>query len=424
MTTNHHHDPLGRWRATLVGLLLFPGCAATDPPPADGTIDAAAADLPRAPDATADLGATAPDIPTVTPDDAPRMDAARDAGRLDVPADAGATLDVRAADVARDATRPDPVRGFAGNYSSPSIVRVGATYHAYFAAQSLGGRRYHTPHATFTADGDFEFVGEALPHLGARAEEDGAVWAPGVARIDPDHWMLYYTGHLLGTPEKKCLWRARSATPHGPFVDDFDGPMFCADGSLWAIDAYPVEDARGTWHLSARVDRPGGINTIQIRELGALGQHFASGSRWLELTHNAPTWWEQPVMENAGIVRLAPPSGEPHWFVFYTGGSWQDNRYGVGYADCGAGLSDGACTRVTTAGPWLGTDPGEGVYGPGTPTFYTDVADRVMMGVQAWQHSGGTSNPRNRGQIMRTYRVSVDNAYRPTATLVRVDLQP
>jgi len=46
------------------------------------------------------------------------------------------------------------------------------------------------------------------------------------------------------------------------------------------------------------------------------------------------------------------------------------------------------------------------------------------MSVQAWQYSGGTGNPRNRGQIMRTYRVTIDNAYRPTARLVRVDLQP
>ncbi len=385
--------------AALLGAALLSACGADDAP--------AAAPSPDAPP----LVDAAPDAPDV-PDVPALMDGAPPARDATAPGDGPAAHDAG----------PPAVHGFVGRYSSPSIVRVGSRYHAWFAAQSIGGRRYHAPHATFTADGDFTFEGEGLPHLGARAEEDGVTWAPGVARLDASHWMIYYTAHLLGTPEKKCLWRAHADGPGGPFVDDFDGPLFCADGTLWAIDAYPVEDSRGGWYLGARIDQPGGINTIQLRALGPFGRDFAPGSRWVELTHNAPSWWEQPVMENAGIVRLAPPSGQPHWFVFYSARAWDGDSYAVGYADCGTGLGDGACTRVTTTGPWLATDAGDGVYGPGTPTFYTDEAGDTLMSVQAWRYSGGTSNPRNQGQIMRTYRVTVNDALRPRATLVRVDL--
>jgi hypothetical protein len=41
--------------------------------------------------------------------------------------------------------------------------------------------------------------------------------------------------------------------------------------------------------------------------------------------------------------------------------------------------------------------------------------------VQAWEHSGGVGNPLNHGQIMRTYKLTIGDDYRPTATLERVD---
>lgn len=315
------------------------------------------------------------------------------------------------------------VHGYTGAYKSPTIVRDGSTYHAYFAADRVGGGRRNTPHATFTADGDWTFVGEALPTMGAQALDDGnyPVWAPAVARIDPTHWMLYYTGQLSDSVEKKCIWRAHAASADGPFVDDYGGPMYCADASLWAIDPYLVKDAQGDWHLAARIDEAGGINTVKIRKLGPLGAQFATGSAWIELTRNQPTSWEQPVLENAGVVRLHPSTGDAHWFVFYSGGAWDDNSYAVGYADCGTSIN-GPCTKKTPTAPWLATKAADGVFGPGTPTFYTNDAGDQMMSVQAWRFSGGKSNPMNDGQIMRTYTLTVDDNYAPHASLVRVDL--
>lgn len=325
-------------------------------------------------------------------------------------------------------TPKDGGAGFPGAYSSPTIVREGSVYHAYFAQQTFGGKHYNVPHATFTETGGWTVVGEALPHLGAQADDGPGrytVWAPSAAKIGPNRWMLYYTAHLAGTVSKKCIWRAHATSPEGPFVDDYAGPIVCSPSSetLWTIDPYLVADAQGTWNLAARVDQAGGINTISLHALDANADQLAGASTWTELTHNSPTSWEQPVMENAGIVRLAPPGGgSPHWFVFYSGGAWSDDSYAVGYADCGVSLAVGACTKGTPNGPWLATDKNAGVFGPGTPTFVTNAAGDTLMMVQAWQYSGGKSNPKNDGQIMRTYAVTIDASYTPTATLVRVDL--
>jgi len=339
---------------------------------------------------------------------------------------AGVDIDVDAAvtaatpDAALDATGAAP-HGYIGAYKSPSIVRVGATYHAFFAADRVAGAHRNVPHATFTADGNWTFAGDALPHLGAQADDNGFVWAPAAAQIDANHWMLYYTAHLAGTASKMCIWRAHAPAPDGPFVDDYDGPIVCPDGTQWAIDPYLVANAQGDWFLAARVDLPGGINTIQLRQLNAGATQFAAGSTWSELTRNAPTSWEQPVLENAGVVRLAPPTGTPHWFVFYSARAWDQNSYAVGYADCGASIA-GPCVKKTPGGPWLATDESQHVFGPGTPTFYTNEAGDMQMSVQAWQYTGGTANPQNdKGQIMRTYAITIDDSYVPQVSLVRVD---
>ena len=70
-------------------------------------------------------------------------------------------------------------------------------------------------------------------------------------------------------------------------------------------------------------------------------------------------------------------------------------------------------------GMWAGP---RGLFGPGTPTFYTDEDGHVMMSIQAWQHHGGESNAENHGQIMRTYQIKVDAEFTPSVKLTRVDL--
>ncbi len=375
----------------------------------------------------ADAAADVPSLDTAN-DDIVSSDTLDDVGFDTVAPDAAGDV---ATDTPRDTTTPDAgmINPFPGSFASPSIVRVGSTYHVYVAQQNINGRHYHIPHATFTADGNFTFVGEALPSLGAQVVDPGEVWAPGVARIDATHWVLYYSSHLAGTTAKKCIFRAHASSPDGPFVDDYGGPLACEAGSLWTIDAYPVLDARGNWNLAARIDQTpppnytlGAVNSIQVRQLGPLGENFAPGSNWIELTNNQSSW-EQPVMENAGIVRLGPPSGAmPHWYVFYSARSFSDATYAIGYADCGTGLTDGNCTKVTTNGPWLETDAAAGLFGPGTPTFYTDESGQPLMSIQAWVAPGGNSNTRNRGGwIMRTYSISVDESFRAHVRLVRID---
>ena len=210
--------------------------------------------------------------------------------------------------------------------------------------------------------------------------------------------------HRTGTESKMCIYRAHADGAHGPFVDDFDGPIECPDSTLWAIDPYPVRDAHGDWHLLARVDEPNGVNTIQIRKLGEYGQHLANGSNWVKLTQITKGGWEEPVMENASIVRL-DANGEKRWYVFYSGGSYRNNSYGVGYADCGTSI-DGPCVKKTVGAPWLSSQPAIHMYGPGTPTFYRDGNGHTIMAVKNSRFLAISHGPRHgKNYEADTYRL-------------------
>ncbi len=126
---------------------------------------------------------------------------------------------------------------------------------------------------------------------------------------------------------------------------------------------------------------------------------------------------------------MDPNGAKAHWFVFYSGRAWDDNSYAVGYADCGEtidgenrGAGQPRCRKVTTNGPWLDTNAKQDLYGPGTPTFYTDESGQKMMSVQTWQFSGGKKNGRNNGQSMRAYAIDVDNDFAPHVKLRHIDL--
>lgn len=335
-----------------------------------------------------------------------------------------------------DELSKNPV-AYLGPYKSPSIVRDGGTYHAYFAKTTLSingnSRTFNVPHATFDEKDTWTKPREALPKLGKGAEPNGVVWAPAVGQIGPNHWMLYYTATLAGHGEKKCIWRAHATSGDGPFVDDYDGPLVCPPDSLWALDAYVVEDMRGHWVLGMRYDVGNGINTIRIRQLNDRGTHFEPGSDSMELTRNHEGSWDQHVMENAGIVRLAPPGGGPgHWYVFYSARHWDDDSYAIGVADCGTTLLDASrntCKKLTPNGPWMRTNANDHLFGPGTPTFYGDGSGKKLMSIQAWRYSGGVApgsphlqENRKQGQIMRTYTIGIDDDYEPHAKLERVDM--
>lgn len=307
---------------------------------------------------------------------------------------------------------------FHGRCGSPSIVRAGARLHAFFPIQGFQGHTVHVAHARSEDDGKTWLrVGDALPQLGPGVKPGSSVWAPAAAKIG-NKWVLYYSAVEAGTEQHFCIFRAESDHPGDAFRDRHGSPIVCPGSGHWAIDPYLVQDSDGSWWLEARYDKADHVNTISVRKLDAAGVDFAAGSEWHELTRIGKGGWEEPVMENAALVQLPVPGAAPHWFVFYSGGSYRNNSYAVGYADCGTHIT-GPCTKKTVAEPWLDNNAGLKMFGPGTPTFWPDAQGAQMMTVNTWKFSGGQDSVDNHGQIMHTFEVHVNANGKPVSTFVR-----
>ena len=89
---------------------------------------------------------------------------------------------------------------FHGRFGSPTIVNDGGKLHAYFPIQQSGGQRVNVAHARSDDDGvTWLDAGDALPKLSREADPNGAVWAPGAAKIADGKRMLFYSAVRKGT---------------------------------------------------------------------------------------------------------------------------------------------------------------------------------------------------------------------------------
>ncbi len=301
---------------------------------------------------------------------------------------------------------------FKGAYASPTIARKGNQLHGYVA--DFGGM--HVPHIVSDGDG-WELKGDAIPKLGKGAA--ARIWAPAVMQMGPKRWVLFYTALRAGS-NQMCIWRAHAKSPNGPFVDE-RGPIIAPAGGKWAIDPYLFRDGKGDPYLLARIDEGNGVNTLKIRKLDEKGTDFARGSSWTQLAEINKGSWEEPVMENAGMVHLSSKDGkQKKWILFYSGGAWSDNSYGIGYVDCGKTLHPANPVKKTPNRPWMSSKPG--MFGPGTPTFYKDKDGTQLMSICAWEHSGGKSNPKNQGkQALFTFKISLNDKGAPVAKFLKKD---
>ncbi len=271
------------------------------------------------------------------------------------------------------------------DFADPFVLRVGNTYHGYATNRAVGGFPVRIPHITSTNLADWSAPTEALTGLGPWAEDGFFNWAPGVLRVSPTRYVLYYASKRAGSSPsgqsgQQCLGRAIASSPEGPFVDELTSPFVCDTGpqGYWSIDPSPFRDAGGKIYLLWRQDgAPSAINRAVIRELAPDGASFAAGSSIVPLVSRDPGSWEDPVLENPSMVEV---SGT--YFVFYSANRWETASYGIGYATCSSVL--GPCQKKTGAGPWFGSVPATTLRGPGGQDFFNDPGGGIWMSMHGW----------------------------------------
>jgi hypothetical protein len=168
---------------------------------------------------------------------------------------------------------------------------------------------------------------------------------------------------------------ATAPDPGGPFVDRSGGPLIFQEDRGGSIDPSPFVDADGSASLLWKSDdnaigRPPSLwgAPLQPDGLGLAGPPVEL------LRHDAA--WEEPLVEAPSLARVA----EGCYLLFYSGGWWESDGYGVGYAT-GAGPL-GPFRKETEAEPWLASEPG--MAGPGGAEVFTAADGGWHIAFHAW----------------------------------------
>jgi beta-xylosidase len=238
----------------------------------------------------------------------------------------------------------------------------------------------------------WEHRGDALPEL-PRWAGWGKTWAPAVLERDSARGsggVPQKARGLGGVPQKEyvlcyavryeaagrqAISLATASDPAGPFTDRSEAPLIFQEDRGGSIDPSPFVDADGTAYLLWKSDNNavGGTASLWGAPLEPDGRALAGPPVEL-LRHDAA--WEDPLIEAPSLARI----DDGRYVLFYSGGWWESDRYGIGYATGGAPL--GPFRKNTADEPWLASEPG--LAGPGGAEVFTDTDGGWHIAFHAW----------------------------------------
>lgn len=265
-----------------------------------------------------------------------------------------------------------------GDFPDPFVLVVGDRAFAY--GTQTGDVNVQVMESADLAR--WEHRGDALPELPGWAGW-GRTWAPSVLAWDGSYVLYYTVRHEAAG--RQCISVATASDPAGPFVDLSAEPLIFQAERGGSIDPSPFVDADGSAFLLWKSDdnAVGGVSSLWGAPLQADGLGLAREAVEV-LRHDAA--WEKPLVEAPSLARVADETrgfgGVPRhrYVLFYSGGWWESDGYGVGYATGSTPL--GPFHKETETGPWLASEPG--MAGPGGAEVFTDTAGEWRIAFHAW----------------------------------------
>jgi beta-xylosidase len=224
--------------------------------------------------------------------------------------------------------------------------------------------------------------------------EPGHTWSPSVLARG-DRFALFYAARYRRWG-RQAISVATADRPEGPYVDRSRQPFIFQRRFGGSIDPSPFVDVDDQPYLLWKAD----ANAVGRRP-SLWGQRLAAdgtslvGSPTRLLVRDCP--WEDPLIEAPSIVRSAGIC-----YLFYSANWWMSENYGIGYATAPDPL--GRYVKVTTSGPWFGSDAA--VAGPGGQEFFVDATGRLRMAYHGWQ-PGAAGYPHG-ARTLRIAEVSFD----------------
>jgi arabinan endo-1,5-alpha-L-arabinosidase len=267
-----------------------------------------------------------------------------------------------------------------GYFADPFLLRAGDEYVAYGSGDpALPSRGFEALRSNDLR----RWTSAGIVFAGADPSLGDSYWAPEVAFAGGRYWMYYSVGHGIAGHHIRV---AVADSPFGPFEDA--GVNLTPDESF-AIDAHPFWDLDGSRYLFFARDvldspRPG--THLAVKRMTSMTTVdsvttpiLAPDADWQIYQHARQMYgrvldWH--TLEGPTVVRR-----EGNYHLFFSGGSWEGEGYGVSVA-----------TADEPLGPWRHTPADQadvlssvltGLVGPGhNSVLRSDRGD--LIGYHAW----------------------------------------
>ena len=267
-----------------------------------------------------------------------------------------------------------------GYLADPFVLYAGGLYYAY-------GTGLHG------ADGGRDFEVLSPPDLQTGTSHGGALvpyseeqldyWAPEVAQSGGRFYMYYSAGH---GDQGHHIRVAVSDSPLGPFLDQ---GLNLTPNEPFAIDPHPFQDEDGQWYLYVAKDYLDGeragtaLAVARLRNMteleGELRPVLRASADWQLFLRGREMYgqvYDWHTLEGAFVVRR-----EGRYHLFYSGGNWTNETYGVGHAVADHPLGPWREDRAHPVVLW--TQPGV-LTGPGHNSVVRSPEGQDYLVFHAW----------------------------------------
>jgi beta-xylosidase len=267
-------------------------------------------------------------------------------------------------------------------FADPFVLEVEGVYYAYGTSgnPTREGRAF-----TVLRSADLVHwtpLGEALERLDDPQAQD--YWAPEVALHEGTFYMYY----SAGVEDKGHQLRVAASTrPEGPFHDT--GNVLTGDDPF-TIDAHPFCDDDGQWYLYYARDFLDGerVGTALVvdrlldmtRLAGRRQTVLRATADWQVFRYNREMYgrtYDWHTLEGPFVRKY-----QGRYYLFYSGGAWEEPNYGVSYAVAESPL--GPFFEPEEVGPTiLRSVPGK-VIGPGHNSIVRGPDGEDWLVYHAW----------------------------------------
>lgn len=257
-----------------------------------------------------------------------------------------------------------------GDFADPFVLGTPQGYVAY-ATNAAGCNvqvRTSTDLRTWRRGAD------ALPVIAPWASA-GFTWSPAVLERGDGHVLWYVVREPSSARQVISVARAdASRGPTGPFIDRSTTPAVAQFDLGGSIDPSPFVDDDGAAYLLWKADanainRP---STLWAQRLNDDGDAVVGAATMLL---GMDRGWERPLIEAPSMVHA-----KGTYWLFYSGGWWESDTYGIGYATAEHPL--GPWTKCTTRRAWAASHP-RGA-GPGGQEVFRSPEGTLYLAYHAW----------------------------------------